>query len=218
MLVLSLYLLQSLVLSSSEEEPFGAMLGSNNNVLSYSNGQLDYESDEDNSVETVYSGVKWQSIEYARRWLIISNSYTFADLKCASDMWHLSQITSTTDENQSLPLYRIPNGATCPPSPGDFIIYRRTEKNPTGHVGVISKVNSDSIEICEQNWDNKLWEGDHSRVFSLSNLRGRYIILDSDNPVQGWMTYQNVDAKCTDIKCATCSQFDSSLNAKCLFL
>ncbi|OMJ93645.1 hypothetical protein SteCoe_3343 [Stentor coeruleus] len=217
MFVLSLYMLQSLV--SSNENPFGTLLGSNNNVPSYSNGQLSYESEESNYIDNIYSGVKWQSLEYVRRWLIVSKSYTFADLKCASDIWHLSHISSTTDENQSIPLYRIPNGGPCPPSPGDIIVYKRSENSPTGHVGIINKVNSDSIEISEQNWDNNYWEGDHSREFILANLRGRNFLLDMEKPIIGWMTYQeNVDEKCIDNKCATCSQFDSDLNADCLFL
>lgn len=42
-----------------------------------------------------------------------------------------------------------PKRVKCPPKAGDLIIYKRTDNNPVGHVGIISKVYSNYVEISE---------------------------------------------------------------------
>ncbi|OMJ96262.1 hypothetical protein SteCoe_236 [Stentor coeruleus] len=234
MLLISLYLLHSLALSEPVINPFGTYLGSNSGVPGYSNGN-DNNSNEDSYVGNIYSGLKWQCVEYARRWLIITQSLTFASVDCASDIWHIDYLSSTSDSSKYIwhidylsstsdsskhtSLYRIPNGSKCPPSKGDLIIYKRTETNPVGHVAIISKVDYDDIEISEQNWDTDFWPGNYSRAMPLTELSGLYYLFDFEYPIIGWMSYNKPEnVHCADIECVTCSAPDRDKDPKCEYL
>ncbi|OMJ81801.1 hypothetical protein SteCoe_17685 [Stentor coeruleus] len=219
MLLISLLVLNSLALSEPDITPFGTYLGSNSGVPGYSNGNCNYVSDEDSYVGNIYSGLKWQCVEYSRRWLIITQSLTFVSVDCASDIWHLDYLSLTSDNSKQINLYRIPNGSQCPPSPGDLIIYKRTKENPVGHVGIINKVSYDDIEISEQNWDNNYWPGNYSRTMPLTKLIDLYYLLDFENPILGWMSYNNPKSiSCADIKCITCTLPDESNDPQCEYL
>ena len=47
--------------------PFGTVLGSNDGVIGYSNGNDDYISHERISKGVIYVGMKWQCVEYSKR-------------------------------------------------------------------------------------------------------------------------------------------------------
>jgi hypothetical protein len=218
MLLALLYFIQTLTYSYPASKPFGTHLGINNNVPGYSNQESSLESNESNYIGEVYSGMKWQCVEYARRWIIINKSLTFPSVSCASDIWHMNYLISLSN-NEEKNLYKIPNGSKCPPKAGDLIIYKRTDANPVGHIGIISKVHSNYVEISEQNWDNAQWPDDYSRAMPLTEFKGNFFLLDIANPILGWMTYNEVvDEKCDDFSCLTCSKIDPRPDPKCMFL
>jgi hypothetical protein len=219
MLLISLYLLHSLSSSEPDITPFGTNLGSNNGVIGYSNGNCDYTSNKDAYIGDIYSGMEWQCVEYARRWLIATQSLTFASVNCASDIWHLNHLSSATNNKHHTSLYRIPNGSRCPPSSGDIIIYKLTETNPVGHVAIITNVDDDEVQFSEQNWDNDYWPGNYSRTMPLSELSGFYYLLDFENPIFGWMSYKRPeDIACADIECVTCTPVDEKKETDCKYL
>jgi glutathionylspermidine amidase/synthetase len=51
-------------------QPFGTYLGSFNGVVSYSNGSTSNVSNQSNYVNGTYIGMKWQCVEYVRRYYL----------------------------------------------------------------------------------------------------------------------------------------------------
>ena len=51
----------------ADEVPFGTVLGSNNNVEAYSNSNSDCITNFDNYLSDIYTGMKYQCVEYSRR-------------------------------------------------------------------------------------------------------------------------------------------------------
>ncbi|OMJ69881.1 hypothetical protein SteCoe_32270 [Stentor coeruleus] len=218
MLFLFFNLLSTHILSEELNTPFGTLIGSNNGVPAYSNGDCDFISDEHYYIGDVLSGLKWQCVEYARRWIVLTQDLTFHKVQCASDIWHFNTLLSVSDDNKNVPLYRIPNDSPCPPSPGDLLIYKRGNDAPYGHIAIISQVYSDLIEISEQNWDNCYWPGNYSRTMPLTKMHDHYFLIDDEYPIIGWMSYKTPEnLKCIDTYCLTCSSRDTSRNAICIY-
>jgi hypothetical protein len=219
MLFLILTLLTSPIQSEELSTPFGTLLGINNGVPAYSNNNSDFISEDHNYIGDFLSGLKWQCVEYARRWIITTQSLTFHEVQCASDIWHLNSLFQVSNNDVKVPLYRIPNDSECPPSPGDLLIYKNGNDAPYGHIAIISQVYSDMIEISEQNWDNCYWTGNFSRTMPLTKIHGHYFLIDEEYPIIGWMTYKTPEnLKCADTYCLTCTSIDHSKEAICIYL
>jgi len=109
------------------------------------------ETDEENYVNGHFTGLKWQCIEYARRWLITVKDATFEKVNNATDIWSLQKATlldSTKVDFINAPITEIP-------PIGALLIYRKSSMFPKGHVVV--KVHQNG-EVVEQNYSNK-WQG-----------------------------------------------------------
>lgn len=52
-------------------EPFGTYLGEFNDVWVFSNGSDNYYSGEPNDIDGTYTGIKWQCVEYVRRYYLL---------------------------------------------------------------------------------------------------------------------------------------------------
>jgi len=166
---------------------YGDILGSNNGVIAYANrGYKDFKLDS-NEVYGVYTGFKYQCVEYARRWLVISKNLTFPEVLIATDIWGVPFLTDIST-NQEVPLTPIPNNSPTRPKIGDLLVYQNGSKLPWGHVAVIVNIkNQESIQIAEQNEIDHFWTGDFSRELKLTYSEN-YKILDK-YPIIGWMTY-----------------------------
>lgn len=193
-----------IVLVQSSQK-FGTELGENSGVVGYSNEGATFETSKDNYYEGVYTGTRYQCVEYARRWLVATQNLTFVSVKCASDIWHLNSLENPYDEEKK-PLNRIQNGSKCKPNPGDILIYKRALNNPAGHVAIITEVDNSSIKIAEQNWDSEFWPGDYSRVLKMVEINKEFFIVEDDYVILGWLVYKGKHEKsCFDTKCRTCS-------------
>ena len=213
-------LITGIIASASSSLPkFGTNLGSNNGVIGYSCYNSENELSTYNYVNWSYAGLKWQCVEYARRWLITTRSLTFGSIPCASDIWHLDSVDSIYSffpYSFSSPLNRVPNGSRCAPIVGSVLIYGRVQENPVGHVAIIVKVTEDFIHVAEQNWDNDYWPGNYARKIPLRHTDDRYTIED-ELPILGWMVYDDYDSECFDTLCETCSERNEDSKIGCTF-
>ena len=166
---------------------FGKLLGSPNGVAAYSNGSTTYISNLSNYYNSKYMGMKWQCVEFTRRYtyikrgyLIPSNSYT----KTATTVWNNAS---------ALGLSKANNGSTNRPRVNDLVF---STPNTTGHVGVIvsapssiSSTGTYSVTVAHQNWSTttptiKLTltvkkNSSGAFVYKLSNFSSTYT-------VKGW--------------------------------
>ena len=217
-----LFLFSPVVFSDTSDfvTPFNSVLGTNNGVIAYSNGNCDYVSHEYYDLDIVRAGLKWQCVEYARRWLILTRSLTYDKaVPWASDIWHLNSLESLEyyPFTYPVPLNRVPNGSRCPPVVGSILIYSRGEPDIRyGHVAIITGVDADYVEVAEENWDNDYWPGNYARRIEMKYSGGNYTLHD-ELPILGWMVYRDYDRSCFDAKCSTCSQKNTDPNVHCVY-
>lgn len=161
--------------------PYGTTLGvALGKVPAYSNCSAACVIVEPNRVAGTYTGIKWQCVEFARRWLLVNKGLVYGDVDVAADLWgHITYLTRVADQ-QRIPLDAYPNGATRSPRPGDLLVYAR-EFLRTGHVAVVTAVsaNAKTITVAEQNFNNTRWPGNYARKLALVHKDGHYWILDA---------------------------------------
>ena len=166
-------------------QPFGAKLGQNSHVSAYSNCNTDCISQNTSTaIDNAYTGMSWQCVEYARRWLIQGQHVTFADVDNAQHIWHINEVSGISD-NKKYTFISMPNANSQPPAIGDLIIYKIALPDfPYGHVAVIVNVNLKAgyVDIAEQNYTNDHWidANQFARRIILTHQQGKYRVVDKD--------------------------------------
>ncbi|MEJ2345586.1 MAG: CHAP domain-containing protein [Gammaproteobacteria bacterium] len=165
--------------------PFGAVLGVVDGLPAYSNCSAQCVDPEPVKTNGVYTGIKWQCVEFARRWLLRHDGAVFGDVDVAADIWNKIDHLERVDDKGSIALQNHPNGSARPPSAGDLLIYARAYLG-TGHVAVVTAVNlpAHEIEVAEQNYLNNKYPGGYARRITLIERNHRYWVLDPY--VLGW--------------------------------
>jgi len=160
--------------------PYGEKLGdSPGGVEAYSNCQSDCVNPQSNHWKGTYTGIKWQCVEYARRWLLVKKGAVYGDVDVAADIWnkidHLTQVAT----NRTIPLESYLNGSEQAPQVGDLLIYARAFHD-TGHVAVVTDADYKQgvIEVGEQNYSNEPWPDDYTRKIELIRKGDKYWLLD----------------------------------------
>lgn len=192
--------------------PFGVVMGvGTGNVPAYSS---DYDTVNSelmpdrhsfrNYHNGVYTGYKWQCVEYARRWLLINKGYVFNDIAMAYDIFSLPSV-KRIDDKQELPLKAFLNGAKRGPEEGSMIIWREGgDFEVTGHVAIVTHVLDDSVCIAEQNASHHPWEEgtNYSRKLPLhKNEKGEYWLSceEYDSQILGWLIQTESDLHAQEI-------------------
>jgi hypothetical protein len=172
------------------KQPFGVPLGSYKGVEGFSNGREGRESGP-NYIGDVFTGYKYQCVEYARRWLIKVKGLTFESIHCAFQIWDLDWVYDMRTQ-EPVPLIGIENGSQVKPVVDSLLIYRRGDGLPAGHVAVVTEVNVEEgfIRIAEQNENDRHWPGDYARELGLQCVDGQFWIIDKYEVI-GWMVYEN---------------------------
>lgn len=140
----------------------------------------------------VYTGFKWQCVEFARRWLLINTGCVFDDVAMAYDIFTLRSLTHV-EQKQLLPLQAFRNGSQRRPVPGCLLIWEEGgEFAVTGHVAIITEVTDSYVSVAEQNASYEAWpEGaDYARRLPLyTDADGCIWISEPEHgtAVLGWM-------------------------------
>lgn len=166
--------------------PYGKVLGvSKRGIEAYSNCHSNCVIYEPNKWQGTYTGIKWQCVEYARRWLLVNKGAVYGDVDTAADIWHKINTLTEVKTNKILPLESLLNGSKQAPQVGDLLIYAK-EFNNTGHVAVVIDVDLDNgvIEVGEQNYNNEVWPENYARKIELVKKGNIYWLLD--RYILGW--------------------------------
>ena len=109
---------------------FGTALGRDaKSVTGYSNCNDKCVSELDNFISIQgagkqYTGMQWQCVEYARRWLISVKGFTFQSVDMAYEIWTSVNTLETIKDNKPVSFAGYLNGQTSfPPSVGCLLIY-----------------------------------------------------------------------------------------------
>jgi glutathionylspermidine amidase/synthetase len=180
---------QSTISGNGTNAPFGTITGyASTNVPAYSNGNESYISNDYYYLYGVYTGMKWQCVEYARRWLFLRKGCVFDSVDGAADMWAQLNTVQRVIDQQCFSLKQYPNGSPDPPKNESLIIYSRSGVDmPFGHVAVIVDVLPGFIRVAEENYNAYYWSGNYSRQIPYVFKNGGYFIED-DYPLFGWMS------------------------------
>lgn len=165
---------------------FGEEVGvSPSGVAAFSNCNSQCVHPEPNFVEGVFTGIKWQCVEYARRWLLLNEKVVYGDVDIAADIWALQRV-HTPDKEKTYAFSSILNGSpNADLQRGDLLIYASAFLG-TGHVAVVLSVNEKEKKIIvgEQNYTNQIWQQESAREIE-------YVIKDQqlwllDSYLIGW--------------------------------
>ena len=145
----------------------------------------------DSQGRTQYSGIKWQCVEYARRWWIAEFDLYLLNVPRACDIWTRTFVRRLSD-NKYVALKMHDNGAsTVKPAVGDFLIWVKTDEQPVGHIAVVCEVSDTHVRIAEQNVGNNItWDGrNYAREFALqrSEETGAWTVRDDEDPLFGYV-------------------------------
>jgi len=166
--------------------PYGTVLGTaQGNVPAYSNCKIGCVIFEPHYEWEVYTGIKWQCVEYARRWLYSQRGLVFGDVKYAVDIWQDITFYKDPENGNTVPVVNYPNGSSTRPARGDLLIYDKSLFG-TGHVAVVTEVDDDRgvVRVAEQNFTNTRWQDNYSREIPLVHKDGHYYL--EDDFLLGW--------------------------------
>jgi len=138
-----------------KQTKFGKPLYSFNNVYAYSNKSSDFISDELNYYNGHFTGIKWQCVEYARRYFQSVFNVTFSQVDSAYEIPN-AIFTSLSDNKIITSVSMVINPTIINYVSNSLIIWPKDYEpdTPHGHVAVIVSVNKEGIDIAEQNYNN----------------------------------------------------------------
>jgi trypanothione synthetase/amidase len=155
------------------------------NVPAYSNGNDEFFSGDAHFEHGIFTGYKWQCVEFARRWLLIRKACVFRNIGSASDIWQdLTSVERVTD-GRRFPLIAHANGSSMPKK-DTLLVYPRCRDLPYGHVAIITDVGRDFICIAEQNYRFHRWSSNYARQIPMMIKDGKYHLQDRYK-ISGWM-------------------------------
>lgn len=166
--------------STDCESKYGSVLGeSPAGIAAYSNCNSNCVIFEPHHFNEIYTGIKWQCVEYARRWLLREKEVVFGDVDIAADIWSMQQVENPISK-QKLKFHSIVNGTEELPQRGDLLIYGKNYLG-TGHVAVVVGIDEKKqmVQVAEQNYANKNWQGEFAREIAYTKNENRNWLLDS---------------------------------------
>ena len=161
--------------------PYGDILGiTSGNVVAYSNCNPDCLIIEPHKEDGVITGIKWQCVEFARRWLLKNRGVVIEEVETAADIWFEIDSVTRPADGKRLYVSSYVNGSEVPPKMGDLLVYDKTFLN-TGHVAVVMDIDvlSGRVKVAEQNLQNKKWRDGYSREIVLFKHGSRHWLLDA---------------------------------------
>ena len=161
-------------------ENFGEKVGESfAGVPAYSNCQNACVNPAPNFITGVYTGIKWQCVEYARRWLLVNQGVVYGDVDIAADIWDLDYV-HTPDKKNKFVFKGFVNGGVDTPQRGDLLIYSN-EFFGTGHVAVVLQVDVKRTRVLvgEQNFDNNKWSNSYARAIPYVTHNNSVWLLDA---------------------------------------
>jgi glutathionylspermidine amidase/synthetase len=172
--------------------PYGEKLGiAIGKVVAYSNCNAQCVVQEPYYQKGTYTGIKWQCVEFARRWLLTNQGVVYGDVDIAADIWDKITVVTRVADGKKLTLESYLNGSTQAPQKGDLLIYARAYLR-TGHVAVVTKVDLTTgvVQVAEQNFTNQKWvDNNYAREIDLVIKGEQYWLLDAY--LLGWKHLHN---------------------------
>jgi len=167
--------------TSSGKMPFDTVVGSFNGVTAYSNGSVTTD-----STDRISTGLKWQCVEFVRRYYSTVYGMNIGAGENASGFYSSAA---------SWKLASFPNGGTVSPQVGDILCFAGGSSG-NGHVAIITGVSSTQITVIQQNVTES--SRDAAFPYPMSVTVGKYTVsgstLGTTYHCQGWLRRPVVSA------------------------
>ncbi|CAF1307812.1 unnamed protein product [Rotaria sordida] len=139
----------------------------------------------------IYTGIQWQCVEFARRWLLLRKSCIFSNIDMASNIWkYISYVERVTD-GKKFQLIPHPNGSKKKPQKDSFLIYPRNRRMRAGHIAVITNVDRKYVYLAEQNRGFHYWSTDYARRAPLIFTHEDGYFINDDYELYGWLEIES---------------------------
>jgi hypothetical protein len=156
-------------------------IGEYNGVASYLKQRT--TNDDKNYIDGIFSGLKWQCVEFVRRYFILKYGITFQNVKNAYEMMSIRKFYDINDINniKTVNVMFIREMRYKNPKKDDIIYIKDFEKENdiSGHVGLIVDYDAKTghVYVADQNYEKGFyWKGD-----------GYAYIIDKNDPsIIGW--------------------------------
>ena len=144
----------------------GVSIYSNNDYSNNHNNDNLNNNSNSNYYNGIYTGIKWQCVEFARRYLIVTHGITFSDVTSAFQIPDAK--FTTLDGKQNI---EVRNDLQV----GSLIVWPKNymANSVDGHVAVVSSITPTGITVVEQNYDNK---NEINRFISRDDMRNTTIL------------------------------------------
>ncbi len=157
------------------------VIDSFNGVEIYDNGKTTNVYGRNTTKDGYNLGLRYQCVEFVKRYY-----YEYYNHKMPDSYGHAREFfnTSLPDGrfNSARGLYQFKNKSKTRPQAGDLLVFGPTPGNSYGHVAIIASVQSDNIEIVQQNPG----QGNSSRVnIALGQLDGKWYLYGKH--ILGWL-------------------------------
>ncbi|MBE8222309.1 MAG: CHAP domain-containing protein [Bdellovibrionales bacterium] len=147
---------------------------------------------EKNFIEKNFTGLKWQCVEYCRRWLLQNNNLNFESVNFAYEIWKNINFCYNIKTKKQISFFNYENVSSTPPKKGDLLVYDKTFLQ-TGHVAIVVEVDlcKKYIRVAEQNYHNKIWKADYSREINLNIIKKNSCVFCevADDHLLGWKSF-----------------------------
>lgn len=159
----------------------GQVLDELDGVKVYFNGPITNVNGRNTTPDGYNLGLKYQCVEFVKRYY-----YEHYNHKMPNSYGHAKEFYNKDlggrGFNKERGLQQYANGGKSMPMKGDLVVFGGKDTNIFGHVGIISKVRNDHIEIIQQN------VAKHTRAqYGLKHHNGHYYIDDAD--ILGWLRH-----------------------------
>lgn len=159
----------------------GKVIDSFNDVAIYYNGKVSNVSGRNVTSDGYNLGLKYQCVEFVKRYYYEYYNHKMPNSYGNAKDFYNNRL-SDGEYNKDRDLTQYSNPSQYKPRSGDLIIFGPTQWNSFGHVAIISKVESNRIQIAQQNPGSN---NPSRQWFQLSNIQDKYSI--DDNYVLGWL-------------------------------
>jgi glutathionylspermidine amidase/synthetase len=158
-------------------EKFGKILGYLNGVAVHSNQNSD--SSQESYVGEFYAGIKWECVEFARRYYLKKYKLTFPEIKSAYELLKLDYFFDI--ETQKLVRGSLSKPGEIPEKEGLIVVFPANGELKHGHVAILKKTTVQSLFLVEQNIKNKKFKFSTSRISKETFLKSgaRFITASS---------------------------------------
>ncbi len=169
----------SLVAFTSINPEVGAPIDNLDGIPVYYNGNIANVFGRNITEDGYNLGLKYQCVEFVKRYYFEKYQHRMPDSYGHAKDFFLSEL-GDKGYNHERGLMQYKNIRSYTPQKGDILIFNGSSENPFGHMGIVSKVTNEHVEIIQQNWGTKT-----RHKMKLVNYNDIFTIADFN--VLGWL-------------------------------